>query len=137
MQITEHDPYKKASATYALDRGAPKFDLIEVKNKKDQNYNLAIQQAQKEFENLKQIADVINKQAQQIKERLEVTELIYRAEYNFTPVAGGEYWLVTDIERDILTVCVLGPNDWSTEPPKNYKYITKIQFLANGLWEKI
>ncbi len=136
MQLTEYDPFKKTSAPYALDRGAPKFDLVEVKNKKDQNYNLAIQQAQKEFENLKQIADVINKQAQQIKERLEISELIYQAEYSFSPVAGGEYWLVKDIEKDILTVCVLGPNDWSTEAPNNYEYISKIKYLANGLWEK-
>lgn len=136
MQITEYDPYKKAAVSYALDRGAPKFDLVEVKSKKDQNYNLAVQQAQKEFENLKQIADIINQQAQQIKERLEITELVYHAEYNFIPIAGGEYWLVKDTEKDILTICFLGPKDWATEAPKNYEYISKIKYLANGLWEK-
>jgi hypothetical protein len=136
MQITQEDIIKKPFVPYALDRGAPKFELIDVKSKKDQNYNLATQQAQKEFENLKQIADVINKQAQQIKERLEISELIYHAEYNFIPVAGGNYWLVKDIKKDMLIVCMLGPTDWSTEPPKNYQYISKIKYLANGLWEK-
>lgn len=136
MQITQQDINKKPFVPYALDRGAPKFELIDVKSKKDQNYNLATQQAQKEFENLKQIADVINKQAQQIKERLEISELIYHAEYNFVPVAGGDYWLVKDIKKDMLIVCILGPTDWSTEPPKNYQYISKIKYLPNGLWEK-
>ena len=79
LQLTEFDPLLRATATYALDRGAPKFDIIETKSKKDQHYNLAVQQAQAEFENLKQIADVINKQAQQIKERLEITELVHNA----------------------------------------------------------
>lgn len=137
MEITEYDTFKKASSSYALDRGAPKFDLVEVKSKKDQNYNLAVQQAQKEFDNLKQIADVINKQAQQIKERLEVSKLVYQAEYNFSPVADSKYWLVKDTEKDILTICVLGPKDWSTDAPISYQYIAQIQFLANGLWEKI
>ncbi len=137
MQITEYDTFKKASAPYALDRGAPKFDLVEVKSKKDQNYNLAIQQAQKEFDNLKQIADVISKQAQQIKERLETTKLIYHAEYNFTPTAGSKYWLVKDIEASILRICILGPKDWTGEAPKNYEYISQIQYLPNGLWENV
>jgi len=137
MQITEHDTFKKSSSEYALDRGAPSFDIIDVKSKKDQEYNLAIQQAQKEFENLKQIADVINQQAMAIKERLELTKLIYTAEYNFKPVAGNTYWLINDISKNITIISVLGPNDWSAGSPENYKYIGNVRFLANGLWEKV
>ncbi len=137
MEITEQDTFKKSSVSYALDRGAPQFSLVEVKSKKDQQYNLAIQQAQQEFENLKQIAEVINKQAQQIKERLEVTEMIYHAEYNFTPIADNVYWVAKDLEKNIYMLCILGPNDWSTHPPENYEYISKVKFLANGLWEKM
>ncbi len=137
MQITEFDPLKKATATYALDRGAPKFDIIETKSKKDQHYNLAVQQAQKEFENLKQIADVINKQAQQIKERLEITELVYNAERSFTPVVGATYWIIKDTKKDNIQIVVLGPKDWSHGTPSNYEYLQEIKYLANGLWEKV
>lgn len=137
MEITEYDLFKKSSVPYALDRGAPQFSLIEVKNKKDQQFNLAIKQAQQEFQNLKQIAEVINQQAQQIKERLEVTEMIYHAEYNFIPIADSVYWVAKDLEKNIYMLCILGPNDWSTHPPENYKYISKVRFLANGLWEKL
>jgi hypothetical protein len=137
MQITEFDPLKKATATYSLDRGAPKFDIIETKSKKDQHYNLAVQQAQKEFENLKQIADVINKQAQQIKERLEITELVYNAERSFTPVVGATYWIIKDTKKDNIQIVVLGPKDWSHGTPSNYEYLQEIKYLANGLWEKV
>jgi|LakMenEpi03Aug12_release.lakeMendotaPanAssembly.Ray.scaffolds.fasta_scaffold253050_4 hypothetical protein len=136
MQITEFDPYKKASALYALDRGAPKFDLIEVKDKKDQQYNLAIKQAQHEFDNLKQIADVIQQQALQIKERIELTQKIYSAEYNFELVPDNVYWLAQNTEKNILILCLLGPEDWSAGAPSNYNYIQKVKYLANGLWEK-
>ena len=101
MEITEYDQFKKSIVPYGLDRGAPKFDIIETKTKKDQHYNLAVQQAQKEFENLKQIADVINKQAQQIKERLEITELIYNAERTFTPVVGAKYWIIKNRKKEV------------------------------------
>ncbi len=137
MQLTEFDPLKKATATYALDRGAPKFEIIETKSKKDQHYNLAVQQAQKEFENLKQIADVINKQVQEIKERLEITELVHNAERSFTPVVGTSYRIIKDTKKNNIQIVVLGPKDWSAGPPSNYEYISKIRYLANGLWEKI
>lgn len=137
MELTEYDPFKKSSVPYALDRGSQSFSLVEVKSKKDQQYNLAIQQAQQEFENLKQIAEVINKQAQQIKDRLEVAEIIYNTEYNFTPVPGSTYWIVEDTEKNIFILCILGPKDWSPNPPQNYKYISEVRYLANGLWDKV
>ena len=137
MEITEYDPLKKSIVPYGLDRGAPKFDIIETKTKKDQHYNLAVQQAQKEFENLKQIADVINKQAQQIKERLETTELIYNAERTFTPVVGANYWLIKDTKKNNIKIVVLGPKEWATKHPENYEYISEVKYLANGLWEKV
>jgi len=137
MEITQYDPFKKASVPYALDRGSQNFSLVEVKSKKDQHYNLAVKQAQQEFENLKQIAEVINKQAQQIKERLEVTQMIYQAEYSFTPVPDSTYWIAKDTEKDIFILCILGPKEWATKPPKNYEYISEVKYLANGLWEKI
>jgi hypothetical protein len=136
MQLTEFDPLLKATATYALDRGAPKFDIIETKSKKDQHYNLAVQQAHAEFENLKQIADVINKQAQQIKERLEITELVYNAERSFTPVVGTIYWIIKDTKKNNIQIVVLGPKDWSAGAPNYYEYLYKVKYLANGLWEK-
>ena len=137
MEITEYDPLKKSIVPYGLDRGAPKFDIIETKTKKDQHYNLAVQQAQKEFENLKQIADVINKQAQQIKERLETTELIYKAERTFTPVVGANYWLIKDTKKNNIKIVVLGPKEWATKHPENYEYISEVKYLANGLWENV
>jgi hypothetical protein len=135
MEITEYDQFKKSIVPYGLDRGAPKFDIIETKTKKDQHYNLAVQQAQKEFENLKQIADVINKQAQQIKERLEITELIYNAERTFTPVVGARYWIIKDTKKNNIKIVVLGPNDWSTNPPENYQYISEVVIIYQ--YEKV
>lgn len=137
MEITEYDTYKKATASYALDRGAPKFDLIEVKSKKDQRYNLAVKHAQQEFNNLKQIADVLTKQAQQIKERMELTQQIYLAEYNFEPVADNTYWLAKDTKNNTLILCILGPKEWAAGAPDSYEYIKQVRFLPNGLWEAV
>ena len=137
MEITELDTFKKSSVPYALDRGAPKFDLIEVKTKKDQQYNLAVKQAQQEFDNLKQIADVLTIQAQQIKRRLELTQQIHLAEYNFEPTPDSTYWLAKDLKNNTIILCLLGPNDWSAGAPITYEYIQQVKCLANGLWEAV
>jgi len=135
MQITPQDINKKPFVPYALDRGAPKFDLIDIKSIKDQEYNLSIKQAQQEFDKLKEIAIVINNQAKQIKDRMELTHLIYQAEYNFKPVAGNTYWLAKNTEKNIFILCLLGPKDWSGGPPEMYEYIQQVRSLPNGLWE--
>jgi hypothetical protein len=137
MQLTEQDTFKKATADYALDRGSLKFELAEVKNKRDKLYNIAIKQAQLEFENLKQIAEVIQKQAQQIKEKVELTTLIKKAHYNLELVPDTEYWLAVDKNKDTLILCSTGPKDWSAGPPEYYEYLYKVKHLANGLWEKV
>ena len=137
MQITPEDIAKKPFVPYALDRGAPKFHLIDIKSIKDQEYNLSIKQAQQEFNKLKEIADVINNQAKQIKERMELTHLIYLAEYNFKPVADNTYWLVKNTKKNNLVICLLGPKDWSGGPPESYEYIQQVRSLPNGLWEAV
>ena len=137
MQITEQDIINKPFVPYALDRGSCKFHLIDIKSIKDQEYNLSIKQAQQEFNKLKEMAEVINNQVKQIKERMELTHLIYLAEYNFKPVVDNTYWLVKNNKKNIFMLCLLGPEDWSGGPPEAYEYIQQVRSLPNGLWEAV
>jgi hypothetical protein len=137
MKITQEDITKKPLVPYPLDRGAPKFHLIDIKSVKDQEYNLAVKQAQREFDKLKEMADVITQQANQIRDRMELTQQVYRAEYNFKPVAGNTYWLLRHSKKDILMLCLLGPEDWAQGPPEAYEYINQVRSLPNGLWEGV
>jgi hypothetical protein len=135
MKITEEDINKKPFVPYPLDRGAPKFHLIDVKSIKDQEYNLAAKQAQQEINKLKEMADVILQQVDQIRVRMELTQQIYLAEYNFKPVPGNTYWLLNHSKKNILMLCFLGPEDWSHGCPESYEYIKQVRSLPNGLWE--
>lgn len=135
MKITPEDIIKKPFVPYPLDRGAPKFHLIDVKSIKDQEYNLALKQAQQEFDKLREVADVITGQVNQIKARMELTQQIYLAEYNFKPVPGKTYWLVRHSKKNVLILCLLGPEDWAHGPPEVYEYIKQVRSLPNGLWE--
>jgi len=74
-------------------------------------------------------------QAQELKQRLLITELVHKAKYNFRPVVNNNYWLVDVNGSTILSM--LGPNDWSTGCPDNYRYISRVKFLGDYTWTEV
>lgn len=135
MEIEEIDTFKKSSSNYALDRGSQFFELVIPQNKKDLIANQTIQNANEELNKLKEIVLVAQKQALEIKKRVEVTLLINEAVFNFEPKIYETYWLAynKEINKNILTV--LGPEDWSFGPPAYYEFLNQVRHLPNGLWE--
>jgi len=75
---------------YATESSGPKFDLVPVTKQKDIMVNVARLHAQQEYDRIMELVSVLQKQASQIKRRLEITDLVYSAEYNFhaTPVCN-------------------------------------------------
>jgi hypothetical protein len=60
---------------YATESGGPKFDLIPVEKQKDIMINHARMYAQQEYDRIMELVSVLEKQAQAIKRRLDVTML--------------------------------------------------------------
>lgn len=135
MEIDNIDCFKKSSSNYALDRGSQFFELSIPQNKKDLINNQIIQNANEELNKLKEIVLVAQKQALEIKKRVEVTLLINDAVFNFEPKIYETYWLAfnKEINKNILTV--LGPSDWAFGPPSYYEFLHMVKYLPNGLWE--
>lgn len=135
MEIEEIDTFKKNAMTYPMDRGSQFFEITVPQNKKDLLNNQAIQYASDELEKLKEIVFVAQKQAMQIKKRVEITILISQSKFNFEPKVNENYWLIFNEETKFHTLSLLGPDQWSFGPPSYYKFISKVKYLANGLWE--
>lgn len=135
MDIQEIDTFKKNSIDYPMDRGSQFFELAIPQNKKDLLSNQAFQYANDELNKLKEIVLVAQKQADQIKKRVEITILINNASFNFEPKVNENYWLVYNKETDKNILSVLGPSDWSFGPPIYYNFLYKVKYLANGLWD--
>ena len=74
------------------------------------------------------------KQAQDIRDRVEISEKIYLAEMNFEPLVGFTYHLYERAgERFVLSM--VGPKEWGTKPP--YPFIATVRLLADHTWEII
>jgi hypothetical protein len=99
--------------------------------------NIARLHAQQEYNRIMDLVNVLQKQAEQIKRRLEVTDAVHAAEYQFILSNGHCYWLVWDNRKQVTRLVAMGPNDWSCGKPIDYDYITRVKYLGDHTWIEV
>ena len=122
---------------YATESSGPKFDLIPVEKQKDVMVNVARLHAQQEYDRIMDLVAVLSKQAEAIKHRLDLTDMVHAAKYDFQIAHGNTYWLLYDRRKDCTRLSILGPGDWSTGIPEGYEYITRIKWLGDYTWIEV
>ena len=122
---------------YPTESGSPKFDLIPVTKQKDLMINHARMYAQQEYDRIMELVEVLQKQAADIKRRLDVTDMVHASEYNFQVVMGHCYWLAWDKRKSKMLLVHSGPEDWSTGPPEDYEYVTQVKYMGDHTWLEI
>jgi hypothetical protein len=122
---------------YATEAGGPKFDLVPVTKQKDIMINHARMYAQQEYDRIMELVAVLEKQAQQIKRRLAVTDAVHAAEYQFQIVMGHCYWLVWDRRKEKTLLVLTGPDDWATGVPLDYEYQMQVKYMGDHTWLEI
>lgn len=122
---------------YPVEVGGPKFDLVPITKQKDIMLNVARLHAQQEYDRIMELVSVLQKQAAQIKRRLEITDLVHGAQYTFQLYHNKVYWLCFDTAKQITRLCMLGPKDWSTGAPINYDYICPVKWLGDHTWIEV
>jgi hypothetical protein len=129
--------FNRNVSEYPTEAGGPKFDLIPVTKQKDIMINHARMYAQQEYDRIMELVNVLQKQALDIKRRLEVTDAVHAAEYQFQIVMGNTYWLVWEKRKEKTLLVHTGPNDWSTGVPESYEYITQVKYMGDHTWMEI
>jgi len=122
---------------YATEAGGFKFDLVPVTKQKDIMLNVARLHAQQEYDRIMELVKVLEKQAEQIKRRLDITDMVHAAEYQFQIAHGNAYWLLYDHRKGITRLSITGPDGWSTGKPEEYEYITQVKWLGDHTWVEI
>ena len=122
---------------YATSTLGPKFDLVPVEKQKDIMLNVARMHAEQEYTRIMDLVAVLSKQAEEIKRRLEITDMVHAAKYDFQTYHGNIYWLVYDHRKNITRLSILGPDNWSTGVPDGYEYITQVKWLGDYTWIEV
>jgi hypothetical protein len=127
----------RSAVPYATESSGPKFDLVPVEKQKDIMLNVARMHAQQEYDRIMELVSVLERQASQIKRRLEITDAVHAAEYQFQIAHGNVYWLVYDTRKNINRLCMRGPEGWSSGSPEDYQYIAQVQWLGDHSWIEV
>ena len=122
---------------YPTEVGGPAFDLIPVEKQKDIMVNVARMHAQQEYDRIMQLVEVLQAQAAQLKRRLEITDWVHAARYEFQIYHNQIYWLVNDHKRGGTRLTHLGPTEWTTAPPEEYEYICRVKWLGDYTWIEV
>ena len=129
--------FNRNVSTYPTESGSPKFDLIPVERQKDLMVNHARMYAQQEYDRIMELVAVLQRQAEGIKRRLDITDMVHAAEYQFQVVMGNLYWLVVDHRKEKMLLVQTGPNDWTTGVPVDYEYISQVKYMGDHTWLEI
>jgi hypothetical protein len=129
--------FNKNVTPYPTEVGAPKFDLIPVEKQKDIMVNVARMHAQQEYNRITELVQVLQRQAAELKRRLDVTDMVHAARYEFQVYHGQSYWLVNDTKRGGTRLTHQGPNDWTTGAPAEYEYVCQVKWLGDYTWIEV
>ena len=122
---------------YPVDVGGPAFDLIPVEKQKDIMVNVARMHGHQEYRRIMELVAVLQRQADEVRQRLEITDLVHAAKYSFQIYHGQCYWLVSDRARGGTLLTQTGPTEWTTDPPDYYEYICRVKWLGDYTWIEV
>ncbi len=129
--------FNKNVTPYPTEVGGPAFDLIPIEKQKDIMVNVARMHGQQEYSRIMQWVAVLQTQAASIKRRLEITNWVHAAKYQFQTYHGQIYWLANDTRRGGTILTHHGPDEWCTGAPENYDYICRVKWLGDYTWLEV
>lgn len=81
---------------------------------------------------LYQQMDVLLRQAEQIKKRVEFSERIYKSKLTFEPLIGETYYLYQRKDKsDVLSI--ISPAEWGIRI--KFEFVAKLELLPDHTWE--
>jgi hypothetical protein len=122
---------------YPTEVGGPAFDLIPVEKQKDIMVNVARMHGHQEYNRIMELVTVLQRQADEVRQRLEITDLVHAAKYSFQIYHGQCYWLVSDRARGGTLLTQTGPDEWTTTAPDYYEYICRVKWLGDYTWIEV
>lgn len=122
---------------YPTEVGGPKFDLIPIEKQKDIMVNVARMHARQEYNRIMELVEVLQRQAEDVRKRLDITDLVHAAKYSFQIYHGQCYWLAFDHRHSGTILVQTGPDEWTTTKPDYYEYVCRVKWLGDYTWVEV
>jgi Protein of unknown function (DUF2452) len=125
------------ATAYPTEVGGPAFDLVPVRQHKDIMLNVARMHARQEYSRIMELVTVLQRQADEVRKRLDITDLVHAARYSFQIYHGQCYWLAYDRWHGGTILTQTGPAEWTTTAPDYYEYICRVKWLGDYTWIEV
>jgi len=129
--------FNKNVTPYPTEVGGPKFDLIPIEKQKDIMVNVARMHANQEYRRIMELVTVLQRQANEVRKRVDITDLVHAAKYTFQIYHGQCYWLARDLKRGGTILVQTGPHEWTTTMPDYYEYVCRVKWLGDYTWVEV
>lgn len=97
--------------------------------------NAMHEQTQRQMDQIYEQMKLLAKQVNDIKDRADVSHLIYDAEMSFQPLIGETYYLYQK-EDGKQTLSLVSPSEWGKNMPFE-KFIAEVKLLSDHTWDVI
>jgi hypothetical protein len=91
------------------------------------------QQTNKQLLQIHKQVELLAKQANEIKNRIEVSEKIYQADLSFEPFVGNIYHLYKKDEK--YRLMIIAPDEWGKSTPAGLEFVSSVKLLSDHTWE--
>ena len=126
---------KPSTSEYAVEKGGVAFAPTQEGAIKSRAFKVMDEQIGMQMDNIMEQIQVLARQAEDLKDRRQISEMIYRAKMSFEPLVGDVYYLYETPKGKVLSI--LSPKDFGDKKmaEKGYSYFAKAKLLADCTWE--
>lgn len=127
---------KPSTLPYAHHAASAVIKPIDKKGLKGTSLAIMEEQTQMQLDQIQEQVALLIHQAQKIRSRAGLGQMIYNAEMNFMPVVGDTYHLY-ERETGIKVLSMIGPNEWGRSKNTLGKHLATVKLLADRTWVPI
>jgi hypothetical protein len=92
------------------------------------------QQTGNQLQQIKEQVETLIRQAQTLHDRINISEMIYKADVGVKPVIGETYYLY-EKEDQSYVLSLVSPEEWGKKLP--YGFIAEVNLLADHTWNVV
>ena len=137
MEFSKDDADKRHSLPYPMELGSPAFAPINVEKEKDILLNTSKLHAQQEYQRIMEQVEVLKKQADQLVNRMLVSEVMHTCVYHIKVVHGRTYYVYNNMLKNINWLSPIHPNGWSAGPGEHNKFVMAVKLMGDSSWQEV
>ncbi|MBC6996530.1 DUF2452 domain-containing protein [Neolewinella lacunae] len=119
---------------YAHERGGATIKPVDMGKTIGLAMTAMYEQTDMQLDQIRAQIELLARQANEIKQRMTISERIYEAQMGIDPIIGRTYYLYTrNSGENVLSM--ISPTEWGPKAP--YHYVATIKLLADHTWEMI